>query len=370
MFFDANGDGHLDLYVASGGNEFWGEVEALRDRLYLNDGTGGFTRALDALPEIYGNSGAVAAADFDGDGQIDLFVGGRVVAREYGRVPRSYLLRNDGGRFVDVTDELAPGLGEVGMVTSAAWIIEEGRPVELAVAGEWMPVKLFRMEGGRLEDRTAEAGLAGTEGWWSHVASVDLNGDGRHDLVLGNLGLNSYVTAAEDEPARMYVSDFAGNGTLQQILTVHRDGGRYPFLGRDELVEGIPSLRGSYPTYADFGASTAEEIVGRQALNEAEILEARTFASAVALRQGDGTFQLQPLPMEAQFAPVYASVADDFDGDGSVDLLIGGNFHGVTPLRAGMTPVMGCYCAEMEWGDSLQCRWSAVGWRWRERCGR
>lgn len=333
VFFDANGDGHPDLYVASGGNEFWGEAEALRDRLYLNDGVGGFTRADGALPEIYGNSGAVAAGDFDGDGQVDLFVGGRVVAREYGRIPRSYLLRNEGGRFVDVTETVAPGLAEVGMVTSAAWIFEEGQPAELVVTGEWMPVKLYRMEEGQLQDRTAEMGLAGSEGWWNHVAAVDLNGDGRRDLVLGNLGLNSYVNASEAEPARMYVADFAGNGTLQQILTVYRDGGRYPFLGRDELVEGIPSLRGRYPTYADFGATTAEEIVGRQALNEAAVFEAHTFASAVALRGPDGRFALQPLPAEAQFAPVYASVADDFDGDGSVDLLIGGNFHGVTPLR-------------------------------------
>ncbi|HVE77840.1 MAG TPA: VCBS repeat-containing protein, partial [Gemmatimonadaceae bacterium] len=194
-FFDADGDGDSDLYVVSGGNEFWGEAEALRDRLYVNDGRGDFRRAPDALPEFFHNGSCVVPGDFNGDGHLDLFVGSRVVARGYGLTPRSHLLQNDGsGRFVDVTLEKAAPLAEAGMVSSAAWVDydDDGR-LDLVVVGEWMPVSVFRQENGRFVDRTDAAGLSGTNGWWNSVAAVDLDEDGRKDLVLGNLGLNSYI---------------------------------------------------------------------------------------------------------------------------------------------------------------------------------
>lgn len=332
-FFDADADGDPDLYVVSGGNEFWGTHEPLRDRLYLNDGAGGFRRAEQGLPDVRENGGVVAPADFDGDGHIDLFVGGRVIAHAYGAAPRSQLLRNDGtGRFVDVTTARAPELGDVGMVSSAAWLDADGDgDLDLVVVGEWMPVRVFRQEADSFVDRTAESGLAGTHGWWNHVAAVDLTGDGREDLVLGNLGLNTPLQASASEPVRLYVHDFDGNGTLDPILTAYRDGMSHPLAGRDELIEQVPSLRGRYPSYVDFGASRIGDIFPRSELRRARVLEARTFASATAVQRDDGTFRLEPLPTEAQLAPIYASLAEDIDGDGTRDLLLAGNFHDVAP---------------------------------------
>ena len=345
-FFDANGDGALDLYVVSGGNEFWGEHEALRDRLYLNDGAGNFRRAKDALPDFFENGCCVAPGDYDGDGDVDLFVGSRVVARQYGLTPRSYLLENDGtGRFVDVTLEKAgQALAEAGMVSSAAWVDYDGDgDLDLVAVGEWMPVRVFRQENGRFVERTREAGLAGTEGWWNVVAAVDLTGTGRKDLVLGNLGLNSYIRASREEPARLYIQDFSRNGALEQILTVYKGGVSYPIVGRDELVRHIPHLRSRYVTYADFGAARIEDIFSASELEGATIREARVFASSIARNNGDGTFSLELLPTEAQFAPIYAVLPGDFDEDGCTDLLVGGNFYGVTPVRGRYDASYGLY---------------------------
>jgi hypothetical protein len=334
-FFDADGDGDVDLYAVSGGNEFWGNSDALRDRLYINDGRGSFQRAANALPEIFHNGACVVPGDFDGDGDLDLFVGSRVVSRSYGLAPRSYLLQNDGsGRFTDVTPVKANALSEIGMVSAAAWTDydADGR-LDLIVVGEWMPVTVLRQENGRFVDVTAGAGFAGSNGWWNSVTATDLNGDSRADLVLGNLGLNSYIRASRDEPARLYIHDFFQNGALEQILTFYKKGVSYPIAGRDEFVRLMPQLRSRYVAYSSFGASRVEDILPAAELTQAKVLDARVFASSVALNDGTGRFTLRPLPTEAQFAPIYASLADDFDGDGRVDLLLAGNFHGVTPVR-------------------------------------
>jgi hypothetical protein len=334
-FFDANGDGSPDLYVVSAGNQFEIPAAPMRGRLYLNDGHGHFTRDVAAIPELYDNGGCVAVGDFDGDGHVDLFLGSRSVPGRYGASPKSHLLRNDGhGRFADVTAERAPGLSEAGMITSAAWVDYDGdRRLDLVVAGEWTPVRVFHQEQGRLVERTTQAGLDGSDGWWNSVTVADVNGDGRPDLVLGNLGLNSFVTASPGAPARLRLGDFAHDGKLTPILTVSRSDGDHPVAGRDELTRAIPALRERFPTYASFGASTIDRIIPQADLRAGRTLVARTFASAVALNDGHGRFTLQPLPVEAQFAPVHAVVADDFDDDGRIDLLLGGNFYGVPPIQ-------------------------------------
>ena len=334
VFFDANGDGHPDLFVVSGGNEFWDRAEALRQRLYLNDGRGNFTRDTTGMPAIFENAGCVVAGDFNGDGYVDLFIGGRVVSRKYGLSPHSYLLENDGkGHFTDVTRTRAPGLTDAGMVTSAAWVPSAVKgQLDLVVAGEWMPIRVFRQEGGQFVDRTAAAGLAGSNGWWNTVTAVHLRGANSTELLLGNLGLNSYLHASMDEPTRLYVGDFAHNGALEQILTTYRLGMSYPLAGRDELVRLIPQLRTKYPTYHDFGASTIEQVIPRADLAKATVLQANDFASTLALSHANGTFDLRPLPVEAQFSPIRAALAGDFDGDGKADVIVGGNLYGVTPM--------------------------------------
>jgi hypothetical protein len=335
VFFDANGDRSPDLYVVSGGNQFEIAAAPMRGRLYLNDGHGRFTRDVAAVPELYDNGGCVAAGDFDGDGHVDLFLGSRSVPGRYGVSPKSHLLRNDGsGKFIEVTAERAPALSEAGMITSAAWLDYDGdRRLDHVVVGEWTPVRVFRQVQGRLVERTKEVGLDGSEGWWNSVTVADVSGDGRPDLVLGNLGLNSLITASREAPARLRLGDFAHDGKLTPILTLARSDGEHPVAGRDELTRAIPALRQRFPTYASFGASTIDQIFPKADLRAARTLVARTFASAIARNDGQGHFVLQPLPVEAQLAPVHAAVADDFDGDGRIDLLLGGNFYGVPPIQ-------------------------------------
>jgi len=335
-FFDANGDGALDLYVVSAGNEFWGNADALRDRLYLNDGSGTFRRATDALPPtVATNGGAVAPGDFDGDGDVDLFVGGRVVARHYGKTPESVLLENNGtGQFSDVTEEVAPALRDVGMVTDAVWTDVRGSDApDLVLVGEWMPITVFETQDGRLVDRTDAAGLAKTNGWWRSVHAADLNGDGIDDLVAGNLGLNSRLRATPEEPTRLYLNDFDENGEPDPILTVYRNGTSHPFAGRDELVRQIPSLKEKFPTYESFGGSQIDDLFPSSKIEAATVKEVHTFASTFLVTQDNGAFAVESLPSRAQFAPVYGLLARNLVGSNAQDLLLGGNFHGVKPRQ-------------------------------------
>jgi hypothetical protein len=340
-FFDADGDGAPDLYVVSGGSEYSDLAPALQDRLYLNDGRGRFRKAEDHLPrELYSGS-RVAAADYDGDGDQDLFVGGRVVPGRYGEDPPSALLLNDGrGRFSDVTDRLAPDLARIGMVTDALWqdVDGDGR-VDLVVVGEWMPITIFRNMGSGKLERLDTPGLEKSHGWWNRIVAGDFTGDGHTDFVIGNLGLNTRLRAGEREPARMHVGDFDGNGFLEQIVSSYYRGASYPLTSRDDLIKSLPSLKSRYLKYADYAGKTVGDLFSPDELTNTVLKKAHTFATVLARNNGDGSFTLVPLPPEAQLAPVYGILADDFDRDGTLDLLLAGNFDGVKPeigrMRAG-----------------------------------
>jgi enediyne biosynthesis protein E4 len=333
VFFDATGNGHPDLYVVSGGNEFSDLAPALQDRLYLNDGRGNFRHAEGHLP-VMGMSGSrVVALDFDGDGHLDLFVGGRVVPGRYGHTPASVLLRNDGhGRFSDVTEQAAPGLGRLGMVTDALWtdVDGDGR-ADLVVVGEWMPLTVFRNTGRGTLERMAIPGLENSHGWWNRIVAGDFTGNGRVDFVVGNLGLNTRLRAAPDEPATMHVKDFNRNGFVEQIVSYYKNGTSYPLVLRDELIKSLSFLKARFPSYEDYAAKPIESILSPDELRDAIVKRAHSFATTLVRNEGDGSFTLVPLPIEAQLAPVYGVLAADLDGDGHPDLLLAGNFDGVKP---------------------------------------
>ncbi|MCH7676424.1 VCBS repeat-containing protein, partial [candidate division KSB1 bacterium] len=332
-FFDANGDDLPDLYVVSGGNEFFGRAEALRDRLYLNEGNGAFRKTEDGLPELYANGACVKPADIDNDGDMDLFVGSRSLPRLYGIIPESYLLINDGkGKFTDETSARAPGLSKVGMVTDAVWVdLNKDTYRDLIVVGEWMPITIFHNLNGELVDVTEKYGLEGTHGWWNTVAAADFNQDGFVDLVAGNLGLNSILKTAGNKPVRLFINDFSGNGKLDQILTYFHEGKTYPLASAEQMFINIPSLRTTYPTYADYAGKSLQDIFSREQLEAATVRTATEFGSVLLMNNGDETFNVEPLPVEAQFSPIHAILVDDFNDDGFQDMLLGGNFYGVPP---------------------------------------
>ncbi len=334
-FLDADGDGRQDLYVVSGGNEFFGRAEPLRDRLYLNKGGARFLKSDNLLPEIYANGSCVQPADFDNDGDLDLFVGSRSVARKYGAIPRSYLLVNDGaGTFTDETGLRAADLAHVGMVTAAIWTeLNQDSFVDLVVVGEWMPLTVFHNESGKLVDVTAQYGLQNTLGWWHAIAAADFNQDGAIDLVAGNHGLNSALKTSSAEPVQLFINDYAGEGRSQQILTYYHDGKQYPLAERELLLANIPPLRSRFPDNASFAGKTIQEIFPGPELETAEVRKVTEFASALFMNTGAGSFDMTLLPRQAQFSPVYAISIADFDADGHQDLLLGGNFFGVRPMR-------------------------------------
>jgi hypothetical protein len=333
-FFDADGDGDLDLYVASGGNQFPSSSSALADRLYINDGKGHFTKSDQILPAgKYESTSCVRPADFNKDGSIDLFVGIRLRPFEYGLPANGYLLQNDGhGNFKDVTAKIAPGLLNIGMITDMTWadVNNDGYP-DMVIVGDWMPVKIFINENGIFKDESERYGLANTEGWWHSIVAKDLNGDGKVDFILGNHGLNSRFKASVSKPVTMYVNDFDLNGSIEQIICTYNGDKSYPVAMKDDLVKQIPSLAQRFKKFDDYKDATIEDIFSPDVLQRSVKLTARYMESCVMINTGQGSFRLTPLPIEAQFSPVYAICADDFDHDGICDILIGGNQYRAKP---------------------------------------
>ena len=333
LFFDANGDGHADLFIASGGVRHERGDPALANRLYLNDGKGRFTlAAAGTLPANAESTSVAAAADFEKSGRVGLFVGGRVVPGHWPEAPRSYLYRNQGGKLVDITDEYAPGLRNIGMVTAAVWadIDHDGWP-DLVLATEWGPIAYFHNTGHGLENWTAKAGLGERIGWWSSLAVADLNGDGRLDLVAGNVGLNTKYNASASEPTVIFAGDLDGSGRQQLVEAQYEGGKLYPVRGRSKLAYVFPWITKKFPTYESYAHATLDEIFPAESLARAKRYAATELASGVYFQKADNTFEFRPLPSMAQISPINGIVVRDFYGKGSLDVYCVGNNFGPEP---------------------------------------
>jgi hypothetical protein len=335
LFFDADGDKDLDLYVVSGGNEFFDKMPEQFDRLYKNDGKGNFTRDAKALPAMYDNKSVVRPCDFDRDGDIDLFVGGRVVGYHYGYSPKSYLLVNNGrGQFVDRTQALAPDLREAGMLTEAIWAdFDRDGDQDLTVVGDWMPIKSFENRGGKLS--LIENGLEEFTGFWGGLTAGDFDKDGDMDFVVGNLGTNTKLRKQVDGKLRMLIKDIDKNDTEEHIISYNRGDDWYPINSKDEMGKQIPSIISKkYTKYNEFAGNTIEELFGDNELKGATERMVNTFESVYVENKGKGKFELHFLPALAQVSKVMVLRTEDVDKDGNLDVLLGGNFNGASMYQA------------------------------------
>ncbi len=327
-FFDADGDGDQDLYIASGGYQDFNPHDLLlQDRLYLNDGEGNFTFSEGALPQMFVSKSSVAPADFDGDGDQDLFVGGRVIPGQYPVAPQSFLLENDGtGKFTDVIAEKLPELQQAGMITDAVWedLNADGLP-DLITAGEYMPIRVFLNEGGqKFSEATDQYFERPLSGLWNRLLLADFDNDGDMDVVAANFGQNSQLKVSPEQPLTLVYKDFDENGSIDPILTHYIQGKQYPFAGRGELLDQIFSMRQKFTTYADYANAQLDDIFTREQLQDAAQLKAETLATVYLENQGS-KFVVHELPVEAQFAPVYAMTTLDYNQDGHLDLILAGN---------------------------------------------
>ncbi len=332
-FFDVDGDQDQDLMVASGGNEYPRGARSLANRLYLNDGTGLFSKSLTAFDTVlHQSSSCLAPGDADGDGDLDVFIGTRLITGVYGLKADGELWLNDGqGNFSNGTHLLAPELLKVGMVTDAEWAdYDHDQDLDLIVVGEWMPITIFQNEGGKFSLRKMKT-LNFTHGFWNCIEVADLDQDGWEDLVLGNLGRNSRLRASVKQPITMYVNDFDGNNTPEQMITTYQGDQAYPLVLRQDLVMQLPELKKKYLYHKDYQLQTIEDVFTERQLKSAVKSQIYFTESSIAWNLEGKSFEMEQLPTEVQFAPVYAVSVNDFDRDGRNEILFGGNYYRVKP---------------------------------------
>lgn len=323
-FEDVNNDGNTDLIIISGGDEM-GNNSILAPRIYLNDGKGHFSKSENAFNNLFINASSVAAADFNGDGNVDLFIGGRSVPGKYGEIPHSYLLENDGkGHFKEVTQKYAEGLSDIGLVTSSIWFdIDHDGDKDLILTLEWGGIVAYINDHGVFHKKI----LCGKKGWWNFVLPVDVNNDGKVDLISGNFGLNSRLKASAKEPVRMYYNDFDNNGTKEQILTYYVGGKEIPFGNIKDLEKQIPSLKNRFPTAHDFAKASLQELFTKEKLASSDTFSADYFANAILINKGNLNFDVEPMPWQAQLSCYKTAAIINANNDSLPDILLGGNFY-------------------------------------------
>ncbi len=330
VFFDIENDGDLDLYMSSGGNEYEAYSNKYQDRLYLNDGRGNFKKDNKRIPDLKISSSQVRAADYDQDGDMDLFVGGRLVPGQYPQPESSYLLENRDGTLINVTDEIAEPLKNIGLVTDAIWTdINNDKQLDLVLVGEWMPVTILMNSEGQFTDQTEAYGLSKEVGWWYSINQGDFDGDGDIDLVGGNLGLNYKYKASHEAPFYVFSDDFDQNEAMDIVLANSGHGELYPVRGRECSSQQIPGIKKKFKNYDLFSNATLQDIYGESNLDNSLSYGATYFASCFLENIDGEEFELSALPSQAQFSSVNGIISEDVNGDGILDLVISGNLHPV-----------------------------------------
>ena len=332
LFFDADKDGDADLFIGAGGNNTEPNTRELQHRLYLNDGKGNFTIDARAFANSNMNISVAAANDFDGDGDLDLFVGSRSIPFNYGLTPQSYLYVNDGyGHFTDVAAAMNPGISQAGMVTGAVWADVTGdAKKELIITGEWMAPRIFSYNG-KTFDEQKNTNLTTLFGWWQTVTAADVNGDGKQDLILGNVGENFYLRPDAKSPVKLWLNDFDQNGTTEQFITRSIEGKDMPVFLKREITDQFPGLKKQNLKHSEYATKTIQDLFGKEVIAKATVKEFNYCQSVVAINNGHGGFTIQPLPVMVQLSSVNAVYATDINGDGKPDLVLGGNMFGFPP---------------------------------------
>lgn len=348
LFFDADGDKDPDLYIVSGSYEIPPGHPISNDRLFINDGKGKFTKSINALPEDSANGSCVRAADFDGDGDLDLFVGGRVVSGRYPETPKSFLFENINGKFTDATAKFCPRLKNAGMITDALFTdFNNDGKADLVVTGEWMPVMFFKNTGRGFEE-VKNSGLENNIGWWNSIAAADFDNDGDMDYIAGNLGLNTNYECSDAQPLTILAKDLDNNGSMDAMVFCYmkaEDGTMkaFPMATKGDMISQLISTRKKYPTYKTYGIATMDNMWSAADKQGAIILQANDMHTSYIENKGDGHFSIIPLPLEAQAAPVYGMITEDIDGDGNADILMAGNDYGMDPYTGRMDAFNGLY---------------------------
>ena len=332
LFFDADGDGDVDLYVASGGSEHVKGSDLYKDELYMNDGKGNFRKVMDALPEVRQSGSSVVAADYDRDGDLDLFVGGRIVPGEYPLPADSYLFRNDsdktGCRFTNVTEAVAPGFIKLGLVTSALWTdVDNDGWIDLMIVGEFMPITCYKNNEGKTFTPLAKESLGHTSGWWNSLTGGDFDNDGDTDYIAGNLGLNTRYRGNRKEPLCIYANDYDKNGSVDPVMTYYLQGTKHIVHARDELISQISAMRLRFRKYEEYADATFDQSFLPAELESAYVVCSEWFETSYVENLGDGKFSIKALPIESQFSTVFGVVARDYNHDDNLDIVMVGNLY-------------------------------------------